>query len=31
MSYVPNYLSEPSSIKNVTVNLQLEEWQLKKI
>ena len=30
MAYVPKYLSESSSIKHVTVDPQLEEWQLKK-
>ena len=31
MNYVPKYLSESSSIKHVTVDLQLEGVQLKKI
>ena len=31
MSYVPRYLSESSSRKHVTVDLNLREWQLKKI
>ena len=30
MTYVPKYLSESSSIKHVTVNLQLEEVATKK-
>ena len=30
MSYVPNYLSESSSIKHVTVNIQLEGVATKK-